>query len=387
MPELERRGERPSILLGTSAGAINAALWGANAHRPTADAADGLVELWSEMGADDVYEPISRSVWPLGARFLLGSTLGVGGGTTSLLDTGPLRETAGRRFDAERLHANVVDASVGIDAVGVVATRVPPGEERRDEGMASGRSVLFLDERVPSGYVGDPAHAHDVVACEIGPEHVVASAAIPVAFPAQRIDTPESVAGWYVDGGVRLNAPLRHAIGLGADRIVLVSAASTEHGPPFASADPSRRPDMAYAGAQALHAVLSDRMIEDLHAIRRMNHLVEQVEQAASSGGLQELRRRGSKDVYRCVEFMRVSPAPGAMGMLAGQLAGERADLHGAAADSDNFLLARAVRGAGDAKGYRELMSYLLFDEEYFRASIQIGRDAACKALLHGWEH
>ncbi|MFW2334217.1 patatin-like phospholipase family protein [Ilumatobacter sp.] len=387
MPELERRGERPSILLGTSAGAINAALWGANAHLPSADAADGLVELWSEMGADDVYEPISRSVWPLGVRFLLGSTMRVGGGTTSLLDTGPLRDTAGRRFDAERLHANVVDASVGIDAVGVVATRVPPGEERRDEGMASGRSVLFLDERVPSGYVGDPAHAHDVVASEIGPEHVVASAAIPVAFPAQRIDTPESAAGWYVDGGVRLNAPLRHAIGLGADRIILVSAASTEHGPPFASADPSRRPDMAYAGAQALHAVLSDRMIEDLHAIRRMNHLVEQVEQAAPSGGLQELRRRGSKDVYRRVEFMRVSPPPGAMGMLAGQLSGERADLHGAAADSDNFLLARAVRGAGDAKGYRELMSYLLFDEEYFQESIRIGRDAACKALLRGWEH
>ena len=44
-------------------------------------------------------------------------------------------------------------------------------------------SVLFLDERAPSGYVGDPTHAHDVVPAEIGPEHVVASAAIPVAFP------------------------------------------------------------------------------------------------------------------------------------------------------------------------------------------------------------
>ncbi len=386
IPELERRGETPTLLLGTSAGAINAALWGAKAHLPSADAADELVGLWCEMGADDVYEPIVRSAWAMGGQYLLGTTLGRGTGTTSLLDTEPLRDTAAALFDADRLHANVVDEKVELDAVGVVATRVPPGEERRDEGMASGRSVLFLDERVPSRYVGDPAHAHDVEPAEIRPEHVVASAAIPVAFPAQRIDTPESAAGWYVDGGVRLNAPLRHAIGLGADRIVLVSAASTEHGPRFTVADASSRPDMAYAGAQMLHAVLSDRMIEDLHAIRRMNALVEQVENAASTGGLQRLGRPGSDGFYRRVEFMRVSPPPGAMGVLAGRLAGERARLHGMASDTDNFLLAHALRGAGDAKGYRELMSYLLFDEEYFQESIRLGKDAACAALLRGWE-
>ena len=386
IPELERRGEAPTILLGTSAGAINAALWGAKAHLPSADAAKDLVRLWSEMGADDVYKPLARSLWPTGVHYLLGAILGLGSGTTSLLDTEPLRDTAAGRFDADQLHANIVDKKVGLDAVGVVATRVPPGGECREEGMASGRSVLFLDERVPSGYLGDQAHAHDVVPAEIGPEHVVASAAIPVAFPAQRIDTPESAAGWYVDGGVRLNAPLRHAIGLEADRIILVSAASTEHGPRFATADPGAQPDMAYAGAQALHAILSDRMIEDLHAIRRINDLVEQVEKAASTGGLQALGRPGSEGFYRRVEFMRVSPPPGAMGVLAGRLAAERAEVFGAATDTDNFLLARALRGAGDAKGYRELMSYLLFDEEYFQHSIQIGEDAAHASLLRGWE-
>ena len=153
IPELERRGEAPTILLGTSAGATNAALWSANAHLPSSETADALVALWSDMGADDVYEPIARSVWPTGARYLLGMALGLGSGTTSLLDTEPLRDTAATRFDARRLHANVVDADVGLDAVGAVATRVPPGDERRDEGMASGRSVLFLDERVASGYV------------------------------------------------------------------------------------------------------------------------------------------------------------------------------------------------------------------------------------------
>ncbi len=386
IPELARRGLGPSVLLGTSAGAINAAFWGANAHLGADRAADELVGLWSEMGAEDVYEPIAWSVWPTGAQYLLGMALGVGSGTTSLLDTQPLHDTAFERLDAERLHANVADPDIAIDAVGVIATRVPPGEGRREEGMASGRSVLFVDERVPSGYAGNPAHAHDVVPARIGTTHVLASAAIPVAFPAEHIDTPASVAGWYVDGGVRLNAPLRHAIGLGADRIVLVSAASTEHGPAFPPVDAAPQPDLAYAGAQALHAILSDRMIEDLHAIRRTNHLVEQVERSAPSGGLQALRRPGSGGVYRRVEFIRVSPPPGAMGALAGRLAGERAGLLGLAGHPDNHLLARALRGAGDATGYRELMSYLLFDEEYFTESIRIGRDAAHAALRRGWE-
>jgi NTE family protein len=386
IPELARREAEPSILLGTSAGAINAALWGANAHLGADRAAGELVGLWSEMGAEDVYEPIAWSVWPTGAQYLLGMALGVGSGTTSLLDTRPLHDTAAARLDAVQLHANVVDEAVRIDAVGVVATRVPPGEDRRDEGMASGRSVLFLDERVPSGYSGEPAHAHDVMPARIVAPHVLASAAIPVAFPAEHIDTPASAAGWYVDGGVRLNAPLRHAIGLGADRIVLVSAASTEHGPAFPPSDQSAAPDLAYAGAQALHAILSDRMIEDLHAIRRTNRLVEQVERAAPSGGLQALHRPGSGGVYRRIEFMRVSPPPGAMGVLAGRLAGERAGLLGLAEHPDNHLLARALRGAGDAKGYRELMSYLLFDEEYFCESIRIGQDAAREALRRGWE-
>ncbi len=386
IPELERREEGRLVLLGTSAGAINAALWGANANLGATRVAHELTELWSEMGAEDVYEPIACSLWPTGMRYLLGMALGLGSGTPSLLDTERLHDTAAARFDASRLHANVVDADVAVDAVGVVGTRVPPGEERRDVGMASGRSVLFLDERVPRGYLGEPAHAHDVVRTEIGAAHILASAAIPVAFPAERIDTPKSAAGWYVDGGVRLNAPMRHAIGLGADRIILVAAASTEHGPPFQVTETGPRPDMAYAGAQALHAILSDRMIEDLHAIRRINALVQQVEQAASTGGLQALRRPGSSDVYRRIEFMRVSPPPGAMGVLAGRIADERAGLLEMMHDTDNYLLARVLRGAGDGKGYRELMSYLLFDEEYFQESIRIGKDAACEALLHGWE-
>ena len=48
-----------------------------------------------------------------------------------------------------------------------------------------------------------------------------ASSAIPAAFPAVEIhDGPG--AGWYFDGGIRLNAPIKPALSLGAERVIVV---------------------------------------------------------------------------------------------------------------------------------------------------------------------
>ena len=77
-------------------------------------------------------------------------------------------------------------------------------------------------------------------AARLTAEHVVASSAIPVAFPPVAISEPEQAAAWYVDGGVRLNTPLHPAVGLGASRIVLVSATATTYGPPPLPTDVGR---------------------------------------------------------------------------------------------------------------------------------------------------
>ena len=51
-PELEQRGQRPKVLVGTSVGAINAAFLGATAHLPAreADARAWLDRDWGEDG-------------------------------------------------------------------------------------------------------------------------------------------------------------------------------------------------------------------------------------------------------------------------------------------------------------------------------------------------
>ena len=52
----------------------------------------------------------------------------------------------------------------------------------------------------------------------LGVEHVMASAALPIVFPAIRLGD-----SWYGDGGVRQSAPLVPALRLGATRILAVS--------------------------------------------------------------------------------------------------------------------------------------------------------------------
>jgi NTE family protein len=378
IPALERQGLRPTIWMGTSAGAINAALWVAALHEGADAAAEEVLAVWRRMSDDDVFRPLLPfSLGWTALQFATGAVLQRGSGTTSLLDTGPLQRTAATVLQVDQLAANIANGVAS--ALGVATTRMPADADLEVRPTPSGRSVLFLDETAPSPYDGDPAHALDIVRTPIAAEHVLASSAIPVAFPPIRVGTPAEAAAWYVDGGVRLNAPLHPAVGLGATRILLVSATATSYGPPPVPAPVGRTPDVDDAAAQVLHAVLADRMIEDLASLRRINRLVEQSRTAGAT-----LHNR-ARQPYRTVEVLAVSPPHGEMGRLATRVFEERTDGLGWLTETDNWLLGRLIRGGGDEVGRRELLSYLFFDEQYFAESIELGRSVARAAMGTGW--
>jgi len=213
-------------------------------------------------------------------------------------------------------------------------------------------------------------------------EHVLASSAIPVAFRPVQVTTPTQATAWYVDGGVRLNAPLQPAIGLGATRIVVVAATAITYSQPPGPDLSSEGPDIADASAELLHAVLADRMVEDLQTLTRVNDLLRQAPLTHPTKGTSSTARQP----YRPIEVVAVSPQAGELPALASTVYEHKTRGLGRLTDMDNWLVGKFIRGAGDRAGRRELLSYILFDKEYFARSIELGRTAAAQALRTGFQ-
>ena len=341
LPALAEQGIRPSIYLGTSAGAINAALAGSLAHLPPARAAELLLRVWRSMDRPQVLRhPALSALWD-GARLLPGAIAGIGRGLPALLDTSPLQRTAYEVFDHGQLAANIGGGTVA--AVGVVATRAPAGEQH----IASARCVVFLDTTLPTGGVADPDGGLDLAPGPIHASHILASAAIPAAFPAVHVDSPPAAAGWYVDGGVRLNAPLRPAVALGASRIIVIAADSTSYPTPVGPADSeSPWPDVADTAALTMQSVLADRMIADLRDLQARNEWARLGLGTTSPSGR----------VYRELQVTTVSPRPGELGELADSVVADKRRnwWRTALRESDTFALQRLLRGIGEGGGPRE---------------------------------
>lgn len=107
----------------------------------------------------------------------------------SIYDTAPLRETLERLVDFDLInHDSGMRISVG--AVDV----------------ASGNQRYFDNKR---GFHGTPD--------KIGPEHIMASAALPPGFPAVKIGE-----SYYWDGGLTSNTPLEHVLRMKGDDSLLV---------------------------------------------------------------------------------------------------------------------------------------------------------------------
>src|SRR5664279_4228173 len=80
LPALEAAGQRPSVLVGTSVGAINIAYFAANAHLRTADAVAGGIDLWCSLRWEQVLAPLLAPSTALRElSYLGGAEVGVGG--------------------------------------------------------------------------------------------------------------------------------------------------------------------------------------------------------------------------------------------------------------------------------------------------------------------
>lgn len=345
LPVLAERGERPRIVLGTSAGALNASFLAANIDRPVDEVARVALTTWESMRWRDVVRRLLSGATLLRAGEYAGEVLGLRGARLeSLLDPTPLRATVRERIDFGALERNV--ATGELTAVGVATTSA-----------ATGRSVVF--HRGGPVLAPDDRRGIDYVETRLFEEHVLASAAIPVVFPAVKVAHPRAARGWYLDGGTRLNTPVKPALALGARRVVVVAV--TPSNARAASAGTPHRPDALVAAGQILVGLLEDQLAGDIDTLATVNRLV---------GGRGRARRAGKS----VIPYILITPdEPDSIGVRALRVVREH---YGGALDalrSDVALLARLTAAETDAR-HAALLSFLLFAPEFARALIELGQ-------------
>jgi NTE family protein len=349
LPVLEEHGERPTILVGTSAGALNVTFLAANAQLPAPELMGSALGVWESVRWGEVARQLLSPASLRRAATYAGEVLGVPGSRLeSLLDPDPLRATLSQQVDFEQLATNVKAGRLA--AAAVVATSAH-----------TGRSVVFH-----SGGASPPQDRRrriDYVSTELTEDHALASAAIPTIFPAVNVRRPRKAQGWYFDGGTRLNTPVKPALALGAERVVVIAVDSLAAGPAKLAGD--HRPDALEGAGQVLLGLLDDQLRSDLQTMATINEMVSSAPDAAALG-------------KRLVPYIVIAPAKrDAIAVRALDVV--RRHYSGAleAISSPNVaLLARLLAGGADRQ-HAALLSFLLFAPEFTRALVELGRQDA----------
>ncbi len=324
------------IITGVSAGAINAAFLASRAHA-LPEAVEELTHLWSNLHAKDIFRVDSafllRNLARWGARLLSGGS-NVGGQVRSLVDTSPLRALLDHALSADD------------GAISGIAENIDRGVLRAVTlttlDYATGQTVSWVQGRDVTTWERPNRRS---VLTQLTTSHVMASAALPLIFPAVPLDGT-----WHGDGGVRHAAPLSPAVHLGAGRIVAVSTRCAR-----ACARPPLRPvpypPPAQIAGLLTDAVFLDLLDQDALRLQRFNEMIEKV----------PVGERGDS---RSIALHLLRPLQD-LGRLA---AHHEIELPW----SFRFLL----RGLGSReKPSAEFLSLLMFEPHYLKQLIAIGED------------
>ncbi len=354
------------VIVGTSAGALISAYLAANWHRSVEEAIEDGLSFWRELRFGDVFAPLMA---PGGvARFAryIGEFLPVSSlHAPSILHPEPLKQTLGRLVDFDQLGENIHAQRL---ALGVVAT---PAH--------SNRSVVFHQGGI-ARHREDPLRGIEYVATsELGAEHILASSAIPALFPAVRVTKPEQASGWYFDGGPRLNTPIKPALWLGAERVIVIAlnSVAASRTPP-----PDHQPDFYVGAAHLLHAALGDPLAQDIRTLANRNALIAArlaAEDGRSGAGLAARQARqpqpGEPDEpVHPVPYIFVAPEDqSAIGEIARRVYRKHYGRPWNGRARDLWLLGKILDGGADAM-HGELLSYVFFAGEFAEELIKLGQ-------------
>jgi NTE family protein len=327
------------ILTGVSAGAINAAYLAS--HPETfLDKAEALIKLWEGLTTDHIFrvDPLSiaANVLRWGMRLLMGR-VSYAIRARSLLSTQPLQsllEHVLHPVDGKIPGIERNLARGDLEAVAITASN-----------YSTGQSITWVQGRQITHW--ERAHRKSVPR-PIGLDHILASASLPLFFPAVQIDNC-----WYGDGSIRLTAPLSPAIHLGASRILAIS---TRYGRSREEADcpniDGYPPPVQVAGA-LLNAIFLDVFDADALRLQRVNKLIAKLPEEGREG-------------LRPIKMVLLRPSRD-LGKLANEY--EPRLPH-----AFRFMI-RGL-GTGETRS-NDLLSLLMFQPDYLKRLIELGQEDA----------
>ena len=322
------------VICGTSAGALNAALLASNAHQFRAGV-QHLTGIWQHFHVDQVFRADPMTALKSGLRWTLAVMSGGLGRANplSLLDNAPLRELLETHVRLARIQ-HAIDRGA-LRALGITTS-----------GYSTGRSVTFYQG--VEGLRPWERNRRVGLSEEISIDHLMASTAIPVVFPAVKLHNE-----YHGDGSMREHAPLSPALHLGANRLLIIGVRSRRSDPDLPGELPAAYPTLGQIAGYMFDTLFMDALDSDIERLNRINHTLTET---------RDQRVEFRDTALRPIEFLVISPS-GDIGELVEHHAHTfprafRVLLHGLGALS---------------RESRPLLSYLLFEAGFCRALMGMG--------------
>lgn len=316
------------MISGVSIGSINAAVLAENASDFSA-ATEKLATLWQEITCAQIFNASNYELSKSVLRNL--STLLVKQRQSGfLLNTLPLHDFITNNIDFKAIENNIFQNH--LETMEVVSNCY---ETNQTVSFYQHANPLFEDWNYPR---------HISERATLSMEHILASSALPLFFPAAKIQGLH-----YGDGSMGLVAPLRGAIRFKVEKIMILG---TRQQPVFMDSEYLRNGDIGFAHILGgmLNGVFLDNLDRDIEMVNRMNDIARMISL---------WRKRRSP--WRPIETLHLRPSVDVANIAQDQYQSMPAFLR--------FLL--NILGAKSHSG--DLLSFLLFEKEFTNELIRLG--------------
>ena len=336
-----------SIISGTSAGAINASLL-ASRSQSLKEAVEVLSGVWCNFKTNKVYRTETTVMLKSIFQWLLTVSSGavLAKNPKSLLDNSPLRQLLEDTINLEGIKNNIDKGN--LDAFAITAAS-----------YSSKKSVTFFQSEEDD--IDWERFLRVGVKTDILIDHLMASIALPLIFPAVKINNE-----YFGDGAMRQATPLSPAIRLGAEKLLIINTDSKS--PNNQLTDNQIYPSIGEVGGYRLDALFTGGLLSDLERLDRINQIIEN-----SGNNSVQTSNKKMKHLDYCV----ISPSK---------------DIKKIAKEHYKdvpYSVKLLMKGLGlKNREESELLSFLLFESSFTSSLIQLGfedgmtKQSEIKAML-----